>query len=266
MKYIFKSILLFVPLMISAAHALEVDFEAYDPENPNYNGVTNISSTFIGANITNPTQTLTGDEFGEGITFSGGVLLLNPVNGTTLMGETPTPINCATCGNVFYGSAASLSTNVITNDGVPMMPTITINIPTAAQINAVSGTFINGLNTSALTPGTFSNDYTITYTLDDGSTREESIVNSEFNFGMDTESFGLDISSSLMLITMVELTADGVNFPGGLAPVEWDFLLDAISFDSNMAPVPLPAGLPLFISALLGGFVIARPRKPSDSK
>ena len=265
MKYLFKPILLFVPLMISSVHALEVDFEAYDPDSPNYNGVTNISSTFIGANITNPTQTLTGDVFGDGITFSGGVLLLDPVNGTTLMGETPTPINCATCGSVFYGSAASLSTNVITDEG-DLPQTITINIPTAAQVNAVSGTFINGLNTSALTPGSFSNDYTITYTLNDGSSQEQSIVNSEFNFGMDTESFGLDISSSLLFITMVELTAEGVPFPGGLAAVEWDFLLDAIRFDSNIAPVPLPAGLPLFISALLGGFVIARPRKSSDTK
>ena len=82
---------------------------------------------------------------------------------------------------------------------------------------------------------------------------------------MTTESFGLDISSSLLFITMVELTTSGVDFPGGEAVVEWDFLLDDINFVSAMAPVPLPAGLPLFISALLGGLVIARPRKSSDA-
>ena len=56
-------------------------------------GLMNLSNTFQGADITNANQTLSGigaGFFGIDVTFSGGVLLENPLMGGTLTD----PINC----------------------------------------------------------------------------------------------------------------------------------------------------------------------------
>ncbi len=266
-------------MLLSSAHAVEVNFEN--------TGLMNLSNTFQGADITNANQTLSGigaGFFGIDVTFSGGVLLENPLMGGTLTD----PINCPTCGNVFYGSGLSQSTGVITDDTVGgvfqyLTPTISIGIDPSEQITKVTGSLLSGLNTSIISP-TATTDYLITFLSEDGSFFDNQLM---ITAGYDVnelvpEAFEFDTSSLMgslanSIITGLLITAVGTDFPGMNEvlqdlpasinnELEWDFLLDSVTFESNIAPVPLPAGLPLFISALLSGFVIARPRKSSDTK
>lgn len=73
------------------------------------------------------------------------------------------------------------------------------------------------------------------------------------SFDFDTS---LMVSTLGQFITRVEISAlDDSDVEG----FEWDFLLDSATLDQATSPVPL------FISALLGGLVTARLRKPSDS-
>lgn len=277
MKYILKPIV-FSSLLFSSANAVEVDFES--------TGLMNLSNTFQGANITNANQTLSGigaGFFGIDVTFSGGVLLENPLTG----GTSTDPINCPTCGSVFYGSGLSQSTGVITDDQVGgvfqyLTPTISIGINPAEQITKVSGSILSGLNTTIPTSPSMTTDYIVSFLSEDGSFFEDQLtITAGYNpdeFIPETFEFDTgDLAGSLMnsIITGLQITAVGLDFLGDneILPsltdpieIEWDFLIDSVTFESNIAPVPLPAGLPLFISALLGGFVIARPRKSSDTK
>ncbi len=278
MKTIIKSILI-SSLLLSSAHAVEVNFEN--------TGLMNLSNTFQGADITNANQTLSGigaGFFGIDVTFSGGVLLENPLMGGTLTD----PINCPTCGNVFYGSGLSQSTGVITDDTVGgvfqyLTPTISIDINPSEQITKVSGSLLSGLNTSIISPDA-TTDYLIDFLSADGSLFPDQLT---ITAGYDPdlfvpETFEFDTSTLMgslanSIITGLRITAVGIDFENGsnaglpnlpaeFNELEWDFLIDSVRFESNITPVPLPAGLPLFISALLSGFVIARPRKSSDTK
>ena len=71
-------------------------------------------------------------------------------------------------------------------------------------------------------------------------------------------------------INKVELISPGYDFEldnnSRNEVIEWDFLLGSVSFDQVLSPVPLPAAVPMFMSALLGGFVAARRYKSSDNK
>ena len=84
-------------------------------------------------------------------------------------------------------------------------------------------------------------------------------------------SFGLDTDTLMgsllgLFINKVEISTPGYDFIGRPEQQEWDFLLSSVSFNEGASPVPLPAALPLFMRALLGGFVAARRKKSSDHK
>jgi hypothetical protein len=89
-----------------------------------------------------------------------------------------------------------------------------------------------------------------------------------FDDGASVVGFGLDTGVLGALINLVEITTSGYQFMNGARdePLEWDFLLASVEFGQGASPVPLPAALPLFMSALLGGFVAARRKKSSDHK
>ena len=254
MKYLLKPILLF-SLLFSSAQAVEIDFES--------TGLTNLSSTFQGADILSNTQNLTTSNFGINVTFSGGVLLENPV-----VGSSSNPINCPTCGNVFYGSALSQSTGVITDDFLRdsngnavdedgnlvavgnevfryLTPTISIDIDPSEQITKVSGSLLSGLNTSlidAMNPPT--TDYLVSFLSQDGSFFDNQLVitagynSAEFvpeAFEFDTSSLAGTLMNSI--ITGLRITAVGIDFPGmnDILPslsspmeTEWDFLIDSV--------------------------------------
>lgn len=296
MKYIrnlISSVLILFLVLISSAYALVVDFEEYDPNHPNYNGVTTIKSTFVGPNpVTNPSSnaanpanstqaspvTNSGGPYtlgapgSTGIVFSGGVLLDDPSNGVA--GQ----VVSADGGSIYYGTASSPSSGTLTSNIVSLTGehlytnTITIDIDPLENVTSIHGEFINGLNTSALvsspTQTDLFADYLVSYfTGDDGDVMlgGTSLDDVGFDNGASLLSFGLDtLLLSSEVITKVTITALDFSFGGGES--EWDFLLASVSFNEGASPVPLPAALPLFMSALLGGFVAARRKKSSDHK
>ncbi len=267
---IIASLFIFNTFVMSNAHAIVVDFDT---------GALNIEDTFFEVNLGSPVQTLSGVTFGanNGITFSGGVLLADPTNGNA--GQVSND------GSFYYGTAFSPSTNAQTSPaGWPaeLPDTITIEISPDENITSVSGIFINGLNGNIIGENA---DYEVKfYTGNDDAfveLEQQNFMDTVFNNGMTTEMFGLDTSTLMgsalnALITKVEITALGVDFGRECTPdeienncsgpiLEWDFLLDSVSFNEGISPVPVPAALPLFMSALLGGLAFARPRKSSEA-
>lgn len=249
-------------LFASSAHALVVDFEEF-----NNVGLIN---RFVDANInydliSSPIHILEGRTFGavDGITFSGGVLLQDPLDSNAMV------IN-GDGGSIYYGTAFSPSTSIPTSN---YTNTLTINITSDENINEVSGSFVHGLNTNLDAPG-ITIDYVVNYYAEGliAPLFSQDLLDVPFIDGADVVSFGLDTTSlagSLMgaLINRVEITTLGYDFTSNDNDVlEWDFLLSSVSFENAASPVPVPAALPLFISALLGGFVVARPKKSSDHK
>ncbi|MDW3094236.1 MAG: hypothetical protein R8G33_01040 [Gammaproteobacteria bacterium] len=246
-------------LCVGSAHALVVDFEEF-----NNVGLIN---RFVDANIdydliNSPTHILEGRSFGAtgGITFSGGVLLQDPLDSTAMI------IN-GDGGSIYYGTAFSPSTSIPTSNYVN---TLTINITSDENINDISGSLVHGLNTNLDAPGILI-DYVVNYYSDSfmAPLFSQNLLDVPFIDGAGVVSFGLNTNSlagSLMgeLINRVEITTSGYDFTSNDNDVlEWDFLLGSVNFDNAASPVPVPAALPLFISALLGGFVVARPKKKS---
>lgn len=225
------------------SHAVIVDFQS--------TGILDIKSTFNDSNVTpGSLTTLEGVAFyldgsiqtprTDGIQFSGGVLLQNPTEasgGGIVVDE----------DSIFYGTAHSPTTNADFNDpAYGTSPQIIIEINTVTDVTSVSGLLINGLNTAQVgnDPVEFKVEFFSdiagnnlldmwTMSLASGS------VPGNANFASDTGGAA---------IKRVEISAT----PFSEAPFdgEWDFLIDDIAF--NEAVVPVPAALPLFLSALAG--------------
>ena len=274
MKLIFrikKCLFVLTALVAGNVQAAIVDFEEFGSGGSINLG---LSPTFAGANTTPGSRQrlemqnmdLTPfDTFGDvgGITFSGGVLLENPTETGTMFPD----VGGVPVGSVFYGTANAPSTGAVPN---PLLPqTITIDITEAENVTLIEGILINGLNTESIGLD-FLTPYTITYSsngtelfvdnLDGGLLSNQQDGSALFSFN------SMTMGSMLgALITEVEITTPGVEFPGDPSLSEYDFLIDALSFNQPLNPVPIPAALPLFFSALLGGWIFARPRKPSES-
>lgn len=257
MRTILKSaVALFVLAFSSVQAAVVVDFENYIADLP----FTTIPSSFLSVpnynDISPAVLTLQGETFGSGgITFSGGVLLESPTGDGGVLGDSI----LGDGGDVYYGTAFSPSTSITTSNYPTMgnLGFLEINIASTEGVQSVQGSLIQGLNIEDLV------DYTVNYFFDDSTTAgfTESI-SALFTNGDEVVSFGLDTTLdgalSGELITKVTVIADEliVNMN-----TEFDFLLAAVEFSEGANPVPVPAALPLFISALLGGFVVARPKR-----
>jgi len=252
-KILSATIVLF-SLSLNAVHAFVVDFE-------NFGDAFDIPSTFVAQpdyDTANSTFRLINRFFGNGgITFSSGILLENPTNsdGDPIVGDG---------GSVYYGTAFSPSTSINTTGYQNLLA---INIAQSELITSVQGSFVHGLNTLDLDGPGISIDYTVSYFLDGVASPVIQSLSAIFSDGDEVINFGLD-SNTLMgtamgaLITGVEIVADGYDFINSSQDVlEYDFLLGAVRFNEGANPVPVPAALPLFISALLGGLVIARPKR-----
>lgn len=249
---------------ISSAHALVVDFEEF-------NAIEGLEDVFLRTNTNlegaNPTHRLIGQSFGDndGITFSGGVLLQDPLNSA----QPPSPIT-GDGGSIYYGTAFSPSTSITTSN---YTDTLSIGITTEEAVTRLSGEFVHGLNTRADGQNVLV-DYVVNY-FNVGLTDAiftQSLSGNPFTDGASVISFGLDTETLVgglvgALINRVEISAVGYDFVTTDDDVlEWDFLLSSVSFNADASPVPVPAALPLFMSALLGGFVAARRKKSSDHK
>lgn len=249
--------------IVSSAHALVVDFEEFD-------GI-GLLDVFLGGNIdleaANTTHRLmgVGQPFGNnnGITFSGGVLLQDPLNSNAdpIIGDG---------GSIYYGTAFSPSTSITTSN---YTNTLTINITSDEMVNSVSGSFVHGLDTR-LDGQNVMIDYFVDYFVDVQGVETlftQNLDDQVFDDGASAISFGLDtdtLAGAAMgaFINRVELRTSGYDFLDTRNDeLEWDFLLSAVSFN-EASPVPVPAALPLFMSALMGGFVVARRKKSSDHK
>ncbi|MFK8026641.1 MAG: hypothetical protein AB8C40_01125 [Gammaproteobacteria bacterium] len=246
--------------IVSSAHALVVDFEEFDS--------IGLLDVFLGGNIDLETANAThrlmgaGQPFGNnnGITFSGGVLLQDPLNSIAnpIIGDG---------GSIYYGTAFSPATSITTSN---YTDTLTINITSDEMVQSVSGSFVHGLDTRADGQNVVV-DYMVNYYVDVLGVETlftQNIVDQVFDDGDSVVVFGLDtdtLAGSAMgaFINRVELTTSGHDFLGRPEQKEWDFLLSSVSFN-EASPVPVPAALPLFVSALLGGFVAARRKKSSD--
>ncbi|MFK7795582.1 MAG: PEP-CTERM sorting domain-containing protein [Gammaproteobacteria bacterium] len=259
-RYISAAIVVNV-LSIGSVQALVVDFEIFD-------AIAGLESVFVGANSdlndANTTHRLIGQSFGNegGITFSGGVLLQDPLNSMALpiMGDG---------GSIYYGTAFSPSTSITTEN---YTDTLSIDITTDEFVTRVSGGFVHGLNTRADGQDVLV-DYEVNY-FNAGLTNPiftQSLAGNIFTDGADLVSFGLDtetLAGGLLgaLINRVEISAVGYDFTSTDSnDLEFDFLLSSVSFNADASPVPVPAALPLFMSALLGGFVAARRKKSNDN-
>tara|TARA_R110002049_G_scaffold15822_1_gene64120 strand:- start:10953 stop:11783 length:831 start_codon:yes stop_codon:yes gene_type:complete len=257
-------------LFISNAHALVVDFENYGRNDDGSGGI-GLLDVFLRTNIdlnqANSTHRLIGQSFGNtgGITFSGGVLLEDPLDSNAM------PI-AGDGGSVYYGTAFSPETSITTSN---YTNTLTIDITSAEMVTSVSGSFVHGLDTRVVGANELV-DYIVSYSFDGvADPFLQPLGGFVFNDGADVISFNLDtntLAGAAMgaFINKVELIAPGYDFMADGNPreeiFEWDFLLSSVSFNEAASPVPVPAALPLFVSALLGGFVAARQRKPSDRK
>jgi hypothetical protein len=248
-RALIKGSLLSTLLMLAShAHALVVDFES--------TGITDIRNTYFDSNFSAGSLTtlenvafyLDGSVMAggaDGIYFSEGVLLDNP----SMLQEDE--IFALTGGSILYGTGESPSTNTGHNSGLypGYMPTntITINIETVEDVTSVGGILINGLNTD-LEAG--SADYQVE--LFSGMNLLATLVFNDLESGSVPGSANFFYDSGSDAITKVVITGLGFDFgsPQNNGPTEWDFLIDNIAF--NEAVVPVPAALPLFLSALAG--------------
>ena len=256
-----SSVTLLAAINLTAAHAFVVDFENFASLDIPNNFIAQsdydlVSPTF---QLNNPPITSFGST--GGITFTGGVLLEDPLNSDagTIIGD---------MGSVYYGTAFSPSTSIITTNYQNLLA---VDITTQENITSVQGGFIHGLNTrlDELLPDVDSIEigYTISYFLEGITSPVIEELTAIFSDGDEIVNFGLDtnlLADTMMgaLITRVEIVADEYDFINSAANIgEYDFLLGSVRFNEGASPVPVPAALPLFISALLGGMVFARPKK-----
>ena len=285
--YLEISLFVLATLVAGNVQAALVDFEEFVNGTPG-TGDLSLQSTFQMATTTpgsqqrleqvdsmgNPLQTF-GDS--DGISFFGGVLLQNPT----------ATVDFPAAGSVLYGTANSPTTGAQTTPPGNLPRTIEINIDTSVgeNITLVEGLLVNGLNTDADNPMgmPYTNelaDYLISFFTDDPMTAEfvfslPNLASNEVGgFGIFSFDSTREGDAAGNLITRVEVTSPGINFlgdnsicvPGNTnVACEYDFFIDALSFNQPLNPIPIPAALPLFLSALIGGWMFARPRKPSES-
>jgi hypothetical protein len=260
-RHLLSSVVIVNACFVTSAHALVVDFEEFV-------GVSEISNTFIGElDLSESSETfrLANKTYGAfgGISFSGGVLLQSPLDSNAM------PI-AGDGGSIYYGTAFSPSTSI---PSVNYTNTLSIDITSDENVTNVAGSFVHGLNTALDGQGVLV-DYAVNYYTEGllSPIFSQNITGVPFIDGAGVVSFGLDtdtIMGSLLgsLINRVEISTPGYDFIGRPPEqLEWDFLLSAVSFNEAASPVPVPAALPLFMSALLGGFVAARRKKTSDHK
>jgi hypothetical protein len=259
-RKIFSVAIIVNAFFVSSVHALVVDFEEYD-------GI-GLQDVFLGNNTNlnsaNLTHRLVGQSFGSGgITFSGGVMLQDPLNSMAM------PI-VGDGGSIYYGTAFSPSTSITTAN---YTNTLSIDITSAEMVTNVSGSFVHGLDTRLVGPSELVNYFVDYYVEGIVDPFREVLGGQLFVDGADVVSFNIDtatLAGAAMgaFINKVELVSPGYDFiPSDRDDIfEWDFLLSSVSFNEAASPVPLPAALPLFMSALLGGFVAARRKKSSDHK
>ena len=277
MVYIRTCLLILAASVVSNAHAAAIvtfDFDQADLTTPNgFLDSIPLSSTFGGVQVVNQNfidiQTLVPDtqtpgfaRFGpnDGITFSGGVLLDNP---TFTAG-----IEFAS-GSILYGTAFAPNSGVTPTDAVPPAslglnsPMITIDITPAEAVTTVEGVLISGLATDGFLPGAPDEgelaDYVVEFFNGTTSLGAIDIPNLEPN-SQPGSSAVFRFDSMGTAITQVIFSTTPLIFDmevGG----EWDFFIDTIAFNTPIENVPVPAALPLFFSALLGGWVFARPRR-----
>lgn len=252
LRYVLSTLAVLLFVGVNAAQAVIVDFDT------EYTGVEGLADNFITADPTNPIQNTSGVSFvGGAVSFSGGIILRDPAN------PDMDPMAPAIFPGVFFGTAFSPTTSINVTD---YLNPITINIDAAQGFTNVSGILLSGLNTNAPEyTGMDLASYEISFFNGDTLLGTDSTGGVEFT---DTTSFGFDtfsIESAIFgaAITKVEIAANpfDLNSMDSIIQNEWDFLLDSISLEVGMNPVPVPAALPLFISALLGGFAFARPKR-----
>ena len=244
------SLLYALIILTNHAHALVIDFES--------TGIESISNTYAGSNyegiatLENVAFYLDGTtQIGgtNGIYFSGGVLLDNP---SEIQEQ---ELQDITGGTVLYGTGDSPSTNV--DSMGELTNKITIDIQTITSVTSVSGILINGLNTDSVNNPPPEVGFLVEYfsgnqligTDDFGFTNDDGLASGSVPgntiFSLESEA-----------ITMVMITAKLFDFGGEYGATEWDFLIDNLSFNEaisfNEAVVPVPAALPLFVSALAG--------------
>ena len=272
MKYfrnILNAVIVLSVLTFSAAHAVTVNFTN------EYAGVTTLQNNFITADPTDGFENSSSVTFvGGAVEFSGGVALRAPLNsmGSAITGGVDPG---AETSSVYYGTAFSPTTSII-NSGLTD-PTITIDIDASENFTSISGELVNGLNTNAPQNQNRNTDpdgdgldpllasYAIRFFS--GSDLLDTVMTGDVPFtdGDTTIPFSFE-SAMMQAITRVEIMANDVDLNGldgvGVVLNEWDFLLASVSFE-NTSPIPVPAALPLFLSALLGGYVIARPKRSS---
>jgi hypothetical protein len=259
-RQLFSAAIIVNAFLVSSAHALVVDFEEYD-------GI-GLLDVFLLVNTNlldsaNSTHKLVGQSFGNGgITFSGGVMLQDPLdsNGVSILGDG---------GSIYYGTAFSPSTSITTSNYTNRL---TIDITSDEMITNVSGSFVHGLDTRAVGPNELVNYFVDYYVEGTADPFRVNLGGQQFDDGASVVSFNLDTATLAGTamganINKVELNSAGYDFSPVDRPdvLEWDFLLSSVSFN-EASPVPVPAALPLFMSALLGGFVAARRNKSSDHK
>ena len=266
-RYMKTSFFLLLVFVTSNAQALIVSFEEQQFRNAS-------TQTFQMANLTpGSAQQLAGLNFSENaaaggsIMFSGGVTLLNPTETLPITFD----------GDVLYGTAFAPSTGAQTSPlGPPAeLPSIiTIDIDPIDQVNLVEGLLINGLNTDAvdMMMNPLTNelaDYVVSvFTTDLDSDFAIQILDLPSNLAGGFDLFSVSTAELMnsmgeaVFITQVQIQALPINFGENFD--EWDFLIDAVSFNEPLPPIPVPAALPLFLRALFGGWLFARPRKPSE--
>ena len=263
-RHIKTGLFILLGIVAGNAHAVIVDFEEYGSAGSINLG---LSSTFQGATTTpgsrqrlemvdatgNPFDTF-GDTSTGVISFSGAVLLEDP----TETGMFP-PVGGVPVGSVYYATANAPSTNAIPNPLLEQTITITI---TDSQVTSVEGILINGL---ATTMDTALAEYFITYFTDTNMFTERIGPMEGLPSNQENGAALFSIATSGDFINSIEITSPGVQFPGDPDLLEYDFLIDALSFNESLNPIPVPAAFPLFLSALLGGWLLARPRKSSET-
>ena len=176
----------------------------------------------------------------DGIQFSGGVLLQNPTEasgGGIIVDE----------DSVFYGTANSPTTNADFNDPTyGTEPKIIIEINTLTDVTSVSGLLINGLNTAQV--GNDPVEFTVEFFSDLAGTNSLDMWTMLLASGSEPGNAVFQSDTGGAAIKRVEISA--TPFSESPFEGEWDFLIDNIAF--NEAVVPVPAALPLFISAVAG--------------
>ena len=243
---------------VGNANALVVDFES--------TGISDIQNTYFDSNFnTTSLTTLNNVAFyldgsmqvnaAGGIYFSEGVLLQNPSQLQTSV------LQDLTGGSILYGTGESPSTNTGHNSALypGYTPTnrIVITISPEILVTSVGGLLINGLNTDGVIGAA---DYQIQFYSELGLL--DTLNFNDIASGSVPGHVEFFYESLASPIAEVIITGVPFDFGGGNGATEWDFLIDNIAFNEPMGVVPVPAALPLFISALAGVGLFARRRVP----